>query len=76
MRGMPGNFSALKPQSNLIVLTSEMVHVNTFHMNSIPPVIQKVRKVIATKLSPYFRQRPVIRRTIAIQLEFPWLSKR
>lgn len=45
-------------------------------MNTIPPVIHKVRKILASKFSPYFRQPPVIRRTIAIQLEFPWLSKR
>ncbi len=45
-------------------------------MNAIPPVLSKVRKLIAHKLSPYFRPRPVIRRSIAIQLEFPWLSKR
>ena len=45
-------------------------------MNTIPPILQKVRKMIATKLSPYFRQPPVIRRNITIQLEFPWLSKR
>ena len=50
--------------------------MNTHHMNSIPPVLRKVRKIIATKLSPYFRPQPVIRRRIAIQLEFPWLSKR
>lgn len=45
-------------------------------MNSIPPVLRKVRKLIAVKFSPHFRQPPVIRRKIAIQLEFPWLSKR
>ena len=45
-------------------------------MNAIQPVLQRVRKIIASKLSPYFRQPPVIRRSITIQLEFPWLSKR
>jgi hypothetical protein len=45
-------------------------------MNSITPVLHKVRKIITTKLSPCFRQPQVIRRPIAIQLEFPWLSKR
>jgi hypothetical protein len=45
-------------------------------MNSIPPVLHKVRKILVTKLSPYFRQPQVIRRPIAVQLEFPWLSKR
>ncbi|GAA5127573.1 hypothetical protein JIN84_08500 [Luteolibacter yonseiensis] len=45
-------------------------------MNSIPPVLYKVRKIIATKLTPYFRQPQVIRRPISVQLEFPWLSKR
>ena len=50
--------------------------MNTFHMNSISPVLHKVRQIIANKLSPYVRQPPVIRRPIAIQLEFPWLSKR
>jgi hypothetical protein len=45
-------------------------------MNVIQPVLQQFRKIIATKLSPYLRQPPVIRRNIAIQLEFPWLSKR
>ncbi len=54
----------------------QTVLVNTFHMNSISPVLHKVRTLIASKLSPYFRQPPVIRRSIAIQLEFPWLSKR
>ena len=45
-------------------------------MNSIPPALHKVFKIIASKLSLHFRQPPVIRRSIAIQLEFPWLSKR
>lgn len=45
-------------------------------MNSIPPVLHKVRKLIETIVFPYFRRPPVIRRSIAIQLEFPWLSKR
>jgi hypothetical protein len=45
-------------------------------MNSIPPVIRKVRKVIAVRFSTHFRQPPVIRRKIAVQLEFPWLAKR
>ena len=45
-------------------------------MNSLSPLITKVRKLIETKLSPYYRPRPVIRRRIAVQLEFPWLSKR
>ncbi len=45
-------------------------------MNSIPPVLRKVRKLIASTFSPHFRQPPVIRRTITVQLEFPWLSKR
>jgi len=45
-------------------------------MNSIPPVLHKVRKIIATKFSPYLKQRQVIRRPITVQLEFPWLSKR
>jgi len=48
-------------------------------MNSLPPVLpvlHKVRKLIAIKFSPYFRPTPVIRRKIAVQLEFPWLSKR
>jgi hypothetical protein len=45
-------------------------------MNAIPLVLHKVRKIILHKLSPYLRQPPVIRRSIAIQLEFPWLSKR
>jgi hypothetical protein len=45
-------------------------------MNAIPLVLDKVRKIIRHKLSPYLRQPPVIRRSIAIQLEFPWLSKR
>jgi len=60
-------------------LTPDSVHVNTFHMNSLPPVLpvlHKVRKLIAIKFSPYFRPTPVIRRKIAVQLEFPWLSKR
>lgn len=45
-------------------------------MNAIPPVLTKVRKIIATRLSPFLRQPQVIRRPIAVQLEFPWLSKR
>ena len=45
-------------------------------MNSIPPILHKVRKAISVKFSPFFRHPPVIRRTIAIQLEFPWLSKK
>ena len=45
-------------------------------MNTVPLVLQKVYKIIATKLSPYLRQPPVIRRSITVQLEFPWLSKR
>jgi len=45
-------------------------------MNSLPPVLHKIRKLIETLVYPYIRRRPVIRRSIAIQLEFPWLSKR
>jgi hypothetical protein len=45
-------------------------------MNTFSPLITKVRRLIESKLSPYYRPRPVIRRTIAVQLEFPWLSKR
>lgn len=45
-------------------------------MNAIPLVLRKVRKLISSRFAPYFRQPPVIRRSIAIQLEFPWLSKR
>ncbi len=45
-------------------------------MNTFLPLIARVRKLIETKFSPYLRQPPVIRRSIAIQLEFPWLSKR
>ncbi len=45
-------------------------------MNTFLPLIARVRKLIETKFSLHFRQPPVIRRSIAIQLEFPWLSKR
>lgn len=45
-------------------------------MNTFQPLISRVRKFIESKLSMHFRQPPVIRRSIAIQLEFPWLSKR
>lgn len=45
-------------------------------MNTFMPLIVRVRKLIETKLSPYFGHPPVIRRRIAVQLEFPWLSKR
>ena len=45
-------------------------------MNTFLPLIARIRKLIETKFSPHFRQPPVIRRSIAIQLEFPWLSKR
>jgi hypothetical protein len=45
-------------------------------MNSISPLITKVLRAIEIKLSPYLRQRPVIRRRLEQQLEFPWLSKR
>ena len=53
-----------------------MVHVNTFLMNAIQPVISKVRKVLVTRLSPYFK--PVLPRRprIEVQLEFPWQPKR
>ena len=46
------------------------------HMNTLPPVIRKVRKLISTRLSPLTRQPQIIRRPISVQLEFPWLSKR
>jgi hypothetical protein len=45
-------------------------------MNTISPVVAKVLRMIEIKLSPYFRPRPVIRRRLEQQLEFPWLSKR
>ncbi|MEY3896150.1 MAG: hypothetical protein RLZZ214_1670 [Verrucomicrobiota bacterium] len=45
-------------------------------MNSISPIVAKLLRAIEIKLSPYFRQRPVIRRRLEQQLEFPWLSKR
>ncbi len=45
-------------------------------MNSFLPLIARVRKLLETKVFPHFRQPPVIRRKIAVQLEFPWLSKR
>ena len=54
----------------------QLVHVNTFPMNTFLPLIARVRKLIESKFSLHFRQPPVIRRSIAIQLEFPWLSKR
>ena len=67
-----GNFSAIQNRS----VDRQSVHVNTFLMNTFLPLIARVRKLIETKFSPRFRQPPVIRRSIAIQLEFPWLSKR
>lgn len=45
-------------------------------MNVLPLALHKFRKIVSHKLAPYLRQPPVIRRSIAIQLEFPWLSKR
>ncbi len=45
-------------------------------MNTISLLIAKFLKAIETRISPYFRQQPVIRRRLEQQLEFPWLSKR
>lgn len=45
-------------------------------MNTFPPVIAKLLKALETRISPFFRQPPVIRRRLEQQLEFPWLSKR
>jgi hypothetical protein len=50
--------------------------VNTSRMNAIPPIISKVRKLLATKVSPYFKPHPPRRPRIEVQLEFPWRSKR
>jgi hypothetical protein len=45
-------------------------------MNTLSPVLTKLLRIIENKLSPYLRPRPVIRRRLEQQLEFPWLSKR
>lgn len=45
-------------------------------MNTFIPLLERFRKLVEIKLAPYTRPRPVIRRSIAVQLEFPWLSKR
>ena len=57
-------------------LDRRIVHENTFLMNTLMPLVARVRKLIESKLVPYLGQPPVIRRKIAVQLEFPWLSKR
>ncbi len=39
-------------------------------------MIVKLLKALETRIFPFFRQPPVIRRRLEQQLEFPWLSKR
>ncbi len=45
-------------------------------MNTIYPFFARALQLFETKLIPYFRKPPVIRRPIQEQLEFPWLTKR
>jgi hypothetical protein len=45
-------------------------------MNTILPLICKVRTLLEQRFPSYLRPRPVRRRRIEVQLEFPWPPKR
>ncbi len=68
--------SAIQPARSNLKLDTGIVHANTLHVNTILPLISCVRKLIEAKLPPPFRQPPVRRRQIEIQLVFPWHPKR
>jgi hypothetical protein len=76
MQRQPSNFSPASRSAKNLCIDSRIVHVNSLRMNIIYPLLAKALRLLETKLSPYFRQPPVIRRPIQEQLEFPWLTKR
>lgn len=66
----PGHFS----RNNL--LDTLLVHANTFRVNIIKPLYQRILPLLEERFPNYFPRRPIIRRKLAIQLEFPWLAKK
>jgi hypothetical protein len=45
-------------------------------MNTISPILDKVRKIIGARISSRFRAQTTRRRRFEEQLEFPWHAKR
>jgi hypothetical protein len=58
------------------VLTPLWVHANTFRMNIIKPLFERIRPLLEYRFPALFQQRQIIHRKLEIQLEFPWLSKK
>ena len=59
-------------QETILQLDIHAVHKNTLRVNTIFPILIKVRALLESRLRP----RPVRRRRIEVQLEFPWSPKR
>jgi len=50
--------------------------MNTFFMNIIKPLFDKVLPLLEQRFPAYFRKHPGRSRRMEIQMEFPWSSKR
>jgi hypothetical protein len=57
-------------------LTPASVHENTFPVNIIKPLVEKIRPLWVGRLPQRFRRRESRPRKVEIQLEFPWHGKR
>jgi hypothetical protein len=50
--------------------------MNTFRMNMILPVLDKLRQAFEVRFAAYFKPQPSRRPRFEVQLEFPWQLKR
>lgn len=64
-----------RPRENAC-LTQFIVHENTFLVNIIKPLFQRICPLLTQRLPARFRRREISSRRMEVQLEFSWQRKR